>query len=70
MLSAPLLRLTNQGVRRAVLVAGQRRTAVQAVRRREPASTRGLQSVAQTDRVSVAYPPKNPRLYSKKPMLI
>jgi hypothetical protein len=42
-------RLAARGVRRAVVVAGQRQAAVHAVRRN---SVRGIQSVAQTDRVS------------------
>ena len=41
-------RLASRGARRAVVVAGQRQAAVQAVRR---TSVRGIQSVAQTDRV-------------------
>ncbi|KII85432.1 hypothetical protein PLICRDRAFT_56680 [Plicaturopsis crispa FD-325 SS-3] len=38
---------------RAILVAGSRRAAVQAVRRRENVSVRGIQSVAQTDRDTI-----------------
>lgn len=57
MLSSQLARLSVHGARRAVLVAGQRRAVVQAVKRSSPALTRGLQSVAQTDRVSLQAPP-------------
>jgi len=41
-------RLTVKGATRAVVVAGQRQATVQTVRR---AGVRGIQSVAQTDRV-------------------
>ncbi|PPQ96704.1 hypothetical protein CVT26_010256 [Gymnopilus dilepis] len=43
-------RLASRGARRAVVVAGQRQAAVQAVRR---TSVRGIQSVAQTDRDTI-----------------
>ncbi|KDR70158.1 hypothetical protein GALMADRAFT_127797 [Galerina marginata CBS 339.88] len=43
-------RLASKGARRAVVVAGQRQTAVQAVRR---TCVRGIQSVAQTDRDTI-----------------
>ncbi|CAA7262520.1 unnamed protein product [Cyclocybe aegerita] len=43
-------RLVARGARQAVVVAGQRQAAVQAVRR---AATRGIQSVAQTDRDTI-----------------
>ncbi|KAF9450402.1 N-acetyl-gamma-glutamyl-phosphate reductase [Macrolepiota fuliginosa MF-IS2] len=47
-------RLAVNGASRAVLVAGQRRAAVQALRRATaPASTRNIQSVAQTDRDTI-----------------
>lgn len=36
---------------RALVVAGQRQTAVNAVKRKQPMLHRGLQSLAQTDRV-------------------
>lgn len=39
--------------RRAVVVAGQRQAAIQAVRRRDNVSVRGIQSIAQTDRVTI-----------------
>jgi len=44
-------RFNARGATRAVVVAGQRQGAVQAVRRRDNTSVRGIQSVAQTDRV-------------------
>src|SRR5882762_2274967 len=51
-----LYRAPNLSIRfvaqRAVLIVGQRQSAVQAVRRRENISSRGIQSIAQTDRVS------------------
>lgn len=43
-------KLSVRVAQRAVVVAGRRQAAVQAVRRRE---VRGVQTVAQTDRVSV-----------------
>ncbi|TFK34692.1 acetylglutamate kinase ARG6 [Crucibulum laeve] len=43
-------RLLSRGARRAIVVAGQRQTAVQAIRR---TSIRGIQSVAQTDRDTI-----------------
>jgi hypothetical protein len=50
-----LTRVPNLSARlvakRAALVAGQRQAGVQSVRRRENVSTRGVQTVAQTDRV-------------------
>jgi len=42
-------RLVVSGAGRAVVVAGQRRGTVQVIRR---TSVRGIQSIAQTDRVS------------------
>jgi hypothetical protein len=50
MLSVSASRLVVNGARRAVVVAGQRRGAVEVVRR---TSVRGIQSIAQTDRVSI-----------------
>jgi hypothetical protein len=44
-------RLFVRVARRAVVVEGQRQAAIQAVRRRDNVSIRGIQSVAQTDRV-------------------
>lgn len=38
---------------RALVVAGQRQAAVSAVRRKQPTLSRELQSLAQTDRVSI-----------------
>ncbi|KAF8995995.1 hypothetical protein BDQ17DRAFT_1401192 [Cyathus striatus] len=46
-------RLTTNGAKRAVLVAGQRRAAIQVVRRREPIFIRGIQTGAQTDRDTI-----------------
>ncbi|KAF8880676.1 acetylglutamate kinase ARG6 [Infundibulicybe gibba] len=46
-------RLSLCGARRAVVVAGQRQAAVQAVRRRDNISVRGIQSIAQTDRDTI-----------------
>ncbi|KAF9531410.1 hypothetical protein CPB83DRAFT_848984 [Crepidotus variabilis] len=45
-------RLATRGARRAVVVAGQRQSGVQVVRRTVP-QARGLQSVAQTDRDTI-----------------
>lgn len=50
-------RLSLTVARRAVVVGGQRQAAIQAVRRRVNVSVRGIQSIAQTDRVSYR---KNP----------
>lgn len=47
-------RLASKGARRAVVVAGQRQAAVQVVRRTQ---VRGIQSVAQTDRVYLNFFP-------------
>ena len=44
-------RLSVRVARRAVTVGGQRQAALQAVRKRDNISTRGLSSIAQTDRV-------------------
>ncbi|KAG5640951.1 hypothetical protein DXG03_006540 [Asterophora parasitica] len=46
-------RLSARAVRRAVVVGGQRQAALSAVRRRDNASVRGIQSVAQTDRDTI-----------------
>jgi hypothetical protein len=43
--------LTSQVAKQAVRVAGQRKAALTAVRRRGNVSVRSIQSVAQTDRV-------------------
>ncbi|TFY64834.1 hypothetical protein EVJ58_g2353 [Rhodofomes roseus] len=43
----------KNGAQRAVLVAGRRQAAVQVVKRRCPASSRAIQSVAQTDRDTI-----------------
>ncbi|KIJ95910.1 hypothetical protein K443DRAFT_682682 [Laccaria amethystina LaAM-08-1] len=45
--------LTARGATRAIVVAGQRQGPVQAVRRRDKTSVRGIQSVAQTDRDTI-----------------
>lgn len=52
MLSA--VRIAQAGSRvpkRALIVAGQRHAAVQAVKAKKPILSRGIQSIAQTDRV-------------------
>ena len=46
-------RLAIKGARRAVVVAGERQAGISVVRQAVPA--RGLQSVAQTDRVSLNF---------------
>lgn len=61
-----LARATNSSARlvakRAVVVAGQRQGAVKAVRSRDIISSRGIQSAAQTDRVSLIALPIRLRL--------
>ncbi|PCH41924.1 acetylglutamate kinase ARG6 [Wolfiporia cocos MD-104 SS10] len=49
----PKLGLRSGVARRATIIAGRRQAAVQAVKRRTPSLTRGLQSVAQTDRDTI-----------------
>ena len=51
MLAATTSRLTVRAARRAAIVGIQRQAAVQAIKKRDNVSIRGIQSVAQTDRV-------------------